>query len=1451
MSGLGRFVRSYLSTQFGSSEDLDWWTDKFESVVMTYCWSQKCETAGDYLLLVQTAYKLLTGKSANLALAQYMDRTFGHLQSDSTSELLTAFRAAFDFVDGVAENPLVKKVTSLYSYLLVQGFLARFGMELNDEDYSRIEQRAMREKFSSKKGLWMNILDTTLFVCERVHEWKKTGEVSSFLHSGGDYEKWSQQADKLLALAPFTANLEAHGTTYFTFVADLNDTVERGEAYAKFTSKMFGDQVVAIKRKLMALQLLKNTEITKRASQKERKAPFGVLIHGSSSVAKSTFSKMLYYYYGKLHGLETDDHYRYVRSPTDEYWSNFDSSKWCIQLDDIAFLHPDKSSDVDPTLKEMLNVVNNVPYVPPQAAIEDKGKTPVMARLVVATTNAKDLNARDYFWCPLAVRRRLPFVVHVEPKEEYLASNRKFIDPSRLAPIDGAFPDFWRITLQKVVPYFDGQRDMAVLEDVKVYENSAEFLRDFGQTSRDHEETQVRAMTCDVTMQELQVCGKCMLVQTQCACPQLQAMEVPDWEFPDWHVVETVRLAWWTKLLTWCTMWCTSVFSWCVEIKMMMWIWGWALQYEMLRRLFRRFVLPCVSDAVQIRLVGYVNGELLGTKRWKLALGALVVVATAVAIYTKTKKKSCEQQGNVYSTTETQLEKEESRNVWYNPTLELSKFDLPPAALSLAGATPEKVESWFAANCVQVTIRYQKNGENRVRTNCAVLLKGHLCMINNHAMLKGVGIYHVTIVKALVADGVTPNMSFILHEEDLVRNDEIDMCVFETRSLPAAKDITKFWDIGSARMFTRAVVLRRLETGHLERQEIYNLQYDAQMNLEGLEKPIPVSMGTAPRTTMKGDCGAIAVAITPRGPVIYGLHIAGYNKTCVNVCVTKADVEAMCAQIAQKSGTCAVVQGGGEPMLDLHMKKSVVTEPHHKSIVRYLPEGNANVYGSFAGFKPAPKSKVCATPLQGVMEEHFAYKCGFGKPAMEGWEPWRKNVVEMVKPTVNYRRTTLDACVASFTADILRELPAGWEKELMFLSRRASVNGLPGVKFIDKMNTNTSMGFPWAETKKRHLIADVTEDYPEGVTFTEEVWERVEKIEALYAEGKRCYPVFTAHLKDEPTAQAKILAKKTRVFTGAPVDWSIVVRSRLLPFIRLLQKNKFVFEAGPGTVCQSMEWTKVHTYLTAFGENRIIAGDYGKFDKRMIADFILAAYKIIGDVYKAAGFSDEEVREIACIGEDTAFPLVNMNGDLMEFFGTNPSGHPLTVIVNSLVNSLYMRYCYVQLNPDRECCSFKENVHLFTYGDDNIMGVKQGIDWFNHTGIQAELAAIGVEYTMADKESASVPFVNIRDVQFLKRSWRFDEDVGAFLCPLELTSIHKSLTAWVPSSSIDEYAQMVAVISSANSEFFFYGRETFERHHAFFRGILEAEPYASYVNASTLPTWAELVERFHRAGASQ
>jgi hypothetical protein len=292
-----------------------------------------------------------------------------------------------------------------------------------------------------------------------------------------------------------------------------------------------GSEVVAIQRKYNMLMLMKNTEVTKRAAQKERKAPFGVLVHGGSSVGKSSFTKMLYYYYGSLMGLKKDDHFRYTRNPADEYWSNFDSSMWCIQLDEVGFLLPKKSTEVDPTLKELLNVVNNVPYVPTQADLADKGKTPVLAKLVVATSNAADLNAHEYFWCPLAVQRRLPFVVEIKPKREFLAMNQKFLDPSKLPKEQSGYPNYWDITVCKVNPYFDGERDLAQLEEVCKYTDVNDFLVDFGKMALKHEGTQDMAMGCDDFMRDVDVCVVCHR-PGHTVCGQVQADEgVPEWIF--------------------------------------------------------------------------------------------------------------------------------------------------------------------------------------------------------------------------------------------------------------------------------------------------------------------------------------------------------------------------------------------------------------------------------------------------------------------------------------------------------------------------------------------------------------------------------------------------------------------------------------------------------------------------------------------------------------------------------------------------------------------------------------------------------------------------------------------------------------------------------------------------------------------------------------------------------
>lgn len=1480
-------------------EGSSWILKQFETLLLLFKWAKKCTCLQDYLDWSCTAYKMFTGKSyttaLNKALASLLTPT---TQSGGTAEVLFTLRRAFDMYSAAGDNPLIKRLTSVYSHMLVQGFLERFGLVVDDEAYSKIEQRALKMSYSGRHSMLMSVLELTLFICERVYEWRQTGDITAFLHNGGAYEGWLKEADEVLALAPFTGNLEPHGTNYFKFTSQVADLIERGHAYAKFTSSMSGTEITFVKKRLHALQILKNTEVTKKSAQKERRAPFGVLIHGTSSVAKSTFTKMLFYYYGSLFKLDKEDHYRYVRSPTDEYWTNFDSSKWCVQMDDIAFLLPAKSSEVDPTLKEMLNVVNNVPYVPTQASLEDKGKTPVLARLVLATTNASHLNANEYFYCPLAVRRRLPYVIHIEPKAEYLHANKRFVDPTKLPPITSGFPDYWEITVQKIVPVREGQRDRASLVEVARYSNVEEFLVDFARNARHHEEIQDKAMVCDSAMKDFEVCQTCLHTKHSCKCMHVQSTDISEFYAPMWQQTTLLDTA-----QTWFALKTVLLVTWFFTLSFVTRLYSVVGSTRHGRNFIIRCAFPYLQERVQARVLGRWAALVQGPRKWRVAIGALSCITAMAGLYLSmqpTKKEEPKEdndqskreyarerstyhvkeavaynaacgptdaeikqelldelknyehiklqpQGNVHGTTENQLEKEEKANVWYQPTLELTNFDVPEASRSLMVREKEQIRDFFGKNCFRLKVVSTVDGKRIARYNGAVFLKGQLALTNAHSFRTNETSYEVTVITSSTHEGLNGNITFLLMRKDITFNLDKDIAIFDVRSLPPRKNILPFWGHSDGSAYNRAVSIRRNDDGKMEALDVFKTRLVKQMPIEALGIETDVLLGEVQEPSKEGDCGSLVLAATPRGTIITGLHVVGLDHRVGFLVITIDDINQLMERHHQRQDDYSIVSGEGEPMLNLQNKINAVTVPHHRSLLRYLQSGHLHVYGSFAGFRPRPRSKVCDTPLQAEMIEHFGMEINFDKPAMSGWEPWRNNIVKMVEPTVNYRRDVLDHCVDSFLGDILRELPQGWEKELVFLSKEAALNGLPGVKFIDRINTNSSMGFPWGHTKKQHIMPNPSEKYPEGIDMEPEVWERYDAILDKYAQGKRAFPVFTGHLKDEPTLLRKVVAKKTRVFTAAPIDWSLVVRSRLLSFVRLVQKNKFVFEAGPGTVCQSKEWGEIYDYLTTFGLDRMIAGDYGSFDKKMIADFILACFNLIARIHAAAGFTSAECGEIMCIGYDTAFSVVNFSGDLVEFFGTNPSGHPLTVIVNSIVNSLYMRYVFVVLNPEHTAANFKELVRLFTYGDDNTLGVSDRAPWYNHTTIQAELARIGVEYTMADKEAESIPYINISDIQFLKRTWRFDEDVGNWLCPLDEQSIHKSLTKWLPSGTIDAQAQMVAVISSANSEYFFHGREVFEKHHNFFRLILEQPEYSIYVTTGTLPNWEQLVDRFNHA----
>jgi len=583
--------------------------------------------------------------------------------------------------------------------------------------------------------------------------------------------------------------------------------------------------------------------------------------------------------------------------------------------------------------------------------------------------------------------------------------------------------------------------------------------------------------------------------------------------------------------------------------------------------------------------------------------------------------------------------------------------------------------------------------------------------------------------------------------------------------------------------------------------------------------------------TINGDCGSPMIAMTPQGPMIVGIHTLYHARV------------AMSAQIWEEMFTPCVIQSGA-PLLELEGTTIPVESLSKKSVFRYMEKGHANVYGSFSGFRRGGKSTVEISPLaDSLLSEGFSVK--YTKPMMKGWSPWRQAGVHMVDTITKLNPDVLEVAKKSFLKDILSNLKKDDLDMLQVYDEFTAVNGCAGVAYVDGINRNTSAGFPWKKSKKFLLKNMEDPKNPDAVIPSEAVMERMRQYEDHAKQGIRSMPVFVGHLKDEAVTYEKAAAGKTRVFTGAPFDWSILVRKYLLSSIRLMQNKRYVFESAPGTIAQSSEWDDFYHYLTAHGEDRIVAGDYSKFDKKMPPEIILASFEIIKEMCEASGnFTPEQLRVITTIGYDTAFPLVDFNGDLVMFHGSNPSGHPLTVTINGLANCLYMRYCYWILNPEHECDSFKINVNLMTYGDDNIMGVRPGIEWFNHKDISECLAHVGIGYTMADKTSESIPFINIRDASFLKRSWRYEEELEKFVCPLEWDSIEKMLMVWTISKTVSLEEQGMAVIETALRESFWYGRSTFNRMTKLMQKTVKTLNWEDWVKESTFPTFAELCKQY-------
>jgi hypothetical protein len=379
-----------------------------------------------------------------------------------------------------------------------------------------------------------------------------------------------------------------------------------------------------------------------------------------------------------------------------------------------------------------------------------------------------------------------------------------------------------------------------------------------------------------------------------------------------------------------------------------------------------------------------------------------------------------------------------------------------------------------------------------------------------------------------------------------------------------------------------------------------------------------------------------------------------------------------------------------------------------------------------------------------------------------------------------------------------------------------TVCGIDAMRFIDKMPPNTSVGYPLSGAKSNYLTLLEPEEYPSHqcpAQLDPMFWEEAYKMEELYASGERAYPIFKACLKDEPTPRTK---DKVRVFQGAPMCLQLVVRKYYLPIARTLSLFPLVSECAVGINAQGPEWDQLAKHVKQFGEDRILAGDYSKYDLRMPAQVMFAAFRIMMDMAKYSGnYSDRDLTIMEGIATDICYPLMAYNGDLIQHFGSNPSGQNLTVYINSIVNSLLFRSAYFHVTRNRAVVPpFREVCALTTYGDDAKSSVHKDFPEFNHISVAAFLQERDMVFTMPDKESEPTPYMRDEDADFLKRKNVYSEDTGMIMGALTEDSIFKSLHTTLKSSALTKEQQSMQNIDGALREWFNHGREVYEKRRA-------------------------------------
>lgn len=602
--------------------------------------------------------------------------------------------------------------------------------------------------------------------------------------------------------------------------------------------------------------------------------------------------------------------------------------------------------------------------------------------------------------------------------------------------------------------------------------------------------------------------------------------------------------------------------------------------------------------------------------------------------------------------------------------------------------------------------------------------------------------------------------------------------------------------------------------------------------------------------TWSGMCGAPLVLDRTSGPYILGLHSAGASGTTnARFCtIARGDIESTLLNMADHIVPHSIMHEEGDFVKALDFKGTPFgyTEKQGPHATSPYVAGQYDILGHNRSPARTLRSNVKLTMWSKDLEEAGLKREHEAPQIMNTYVPWNVWMTNVSSPSLiesPYLLRGRDDFLLHILDQLGKHPEWDFKSKIQPLGHYYILCGIDGRTGIDAVNKNTSMGIPYCRPKKEymHEIKTSVPDVSVPYDITDPLKEEIRVMEEKLKSGERVYVAHRCNLKDEAV---KINKLKVRVFMGSPFAYLYLMRKYFLPISAFMQEHPLEFETAVGIKCYSSEWSTLYKFLTRFGTERMIAGDYKAYDQKMEIALTKAAFEILLTLCEMAGYDDEQMCICRGLMTETIAGCYDVKGEWIGLASSNPSGHALTVIINSLCNSIEMRAAFYKLAPEEFIhemkARFADYVSLITYGDDNALGVSDEVPWFNHTSIAAVMSTWGITYTMADKDAESIPYVQMEQVSFLKRKWEWCVDRKTYLGPLEESSIMKTLHTYVASKAIDVREQHAQLLLSVNREYFLYGYKIYREKRKLLLALAEKYHVMHFFPESKLPDEAEL-----------